>query len=173
RDRDHLIPPRRMDAAVCRAEVCYPFGREHGRHRAVKRREFITLLGGATAAWPLAARAQQSHKVPRIGVLLPGTPTSFAPRTKAFVEGQQDLEYVEGRTVAFEWKWGQDRVDQLPDLAAELVGSQVDVIVTGGTPATKAVKNATRATPIVMAMVGDPVGAGLVESLGRPGGNAP
>jgi len=88
------------------------------------------------------------------------------------VEGLQDLGYVEGRTVAFEWKWGQDRVDRLPDLAAELVGSQVDVIVTGGTPATKAVKNATRTTPIVMAMVGDPVGAGLVESLGRPGGNA-
>jgi putative ABC transport system substrate-binding protein len=88
------------------------------------------------------------------------------------VEGLQDLGYVEGRTVAFEWKWGQDRVDRLPDLAAELVGSQVDLIVTGGTPATKAVKNATRTTPIVMAMVGDPVGAGLVESLGRPGGNA-
>ena len=137
----------------------------------MKRREFMAILGGA-AAWPLAARAQQSHKVPRIGVLLPGTPTSFAPRTKAFVEGLQDLGYVEGRTVAFEWKWGQDRVDRLPDLAAELVGSQVDVIVTGGTPATKAVKNATRTTPIVMAMVGDPVGAGLVESLGRPGGNA-
>jgi putative ABC transport system substrate-binding protein len=110
--------------------------------------------------------------VPRIGVLLPGTPTSFAPRTKAFVEGLRDLGYVEGRTIAFEWKWGQDRVDRLPDLAAELVGSQVDVIVTGGTPATKAVKNATRTIPIVMAMVGDPVGTGLVETLGRPGGNA-
>src|SRR5438270_7957017 len=108
--------------------------------RQLKRRELITLLGGAVA-WPLAAGAQQSHNVPRIGVLLPGTPTSFTPRTKAFVEGLQDLGYVEGRTVAFEWKWGQDRVDRLPILAAELVGSQVDVIVTGGTPATKAVKN--------------------------------
>jgi putative ABC transport system substrate-binding protein len=138
----------------------------------IGRREFMTLLGGAVVAWPLGARAQQSHKVPRIGVLLPGTPTSFAPRTKAFLEGLQDLGYVEGRTVALEWKWGQDRVDRLSDLAAELVGTQVDVIVTGGTPATKAVKNATRTTPIVMAMVGDPVGAGLVENLGRPGGNA-
>jgi len=136
----------------------------------VKRREFITLFGSA-AAWPLATRAQQSH-VTRIGVLLPGTPTSFAPRTRAFVEGLRDLGYVEGKTVAIEWKWGQDRVDRLPDLAAELVGSQVDVIVTGGTPATRALKNATRTIPIVMAMVGDPVGAGLVESLGRPGGNA-
>jgi putative tryptophan/tyrosine transport system substrate-binding protein len=137
-----------------------------------QRREFITLLGGAAVAWPLGARAQQPYKVPRIGLLLPGTPTSFASRTKAFVEGLQDLGYVEGRTVTFEWKWGQDRVDWLPALAAELVGSQVDVIVTGGTPATKAVKDATSTTPIVMAMVGDPVGAGLVESLGRPGGNA-
>jgi putative ABC transport system substrate-binding protein len=138
----------------------------------MRRREFITLIGGAAAAWPLVARAQQSHRVPRIGVLLPGTPTSFAPRTQAFVEGLRDLGYVEGRTIAIEWKWGQDRVDRLPDLAAELAGSQVDVIVTGGTVAARALKNATRTIPIVMAMVGDPVGAGLVESLGRPGGNA-
>jgi putative tryptophan/tyrosine transport system substrate-binding protein len=82
----------------------------------VKRREFITLLGSAAAVWPLGARAQQSH-ASRIGVLLPGTPTSFAPRTQAFVEGLRDLGYVEGKTVAIEWKWGQDRVDRLPDLA--------------------------------------------------------
>ena len=138
----------------------------------LKRREFITLLGGAAAAWPLGARAQQSHRVPRIGVLLLGTPTSFAARTQAFVEGLRDLGYVEGRTIAIEWKWGQDRVDRLPDLAAELVRSQVDVIVTGGTPPAKALKNATRTIPIVMAIVGDPVAAGLVDSLARPGGNA-
>jgi ABC-type uncharacterized transport system substrate-binding protein len=138
----------------------------------VKRREFITLLGGAAAAWPLAVRAQQLSRVPRIGVLLLGTPTSFAPRTQAFVEGLRDLGYVEGRTVAIEWKWGQNRDDLLPDLAAELVRSQVDVIVTGGTPPAKALKNATRTIPIVMAIVGDPVAAGLVESLARPGGNA-
>jgi putative ABC transport system substrate-binding protein len=138
----------------------------------IRRREFVATLGGAVAAWPLAAHAQQSHSLPRIGVLLPGTPTSFAPRTQSFVEGLRDLGYVEGRTVSIEWKWGQDRVDRLPDLAAELVGSQVDVIVTGGTPATKALKNATHTIPIVMAMVGDPVGAGLVASLDRPGGNA-
>jgi putative ABC transport system substrate-binding protein len=138
----------------------------------VKRREFISLLGGAAAAWPLAVRAQQLSRVPRIGVLLLGTPTSFAPRTQAFVEGLRDLGYVEGRTVAIEWKWGQDRDDLLPDLAAELVRSQVDVIVTAGTPPTKALKNATRTIPIVMAIVGDPVAAGLVDSLARPGGNA-
>jgi putative tryptophan/tyrosine transport system substrate-binding protein len=100
----------------------------------MKRRQFITLLGGATATWPLAGRAQQSHRVPRIGVLLLGTPASFAGRTQAFVEGLRDLGYVEGRTVAIEWKWGQDQIDRLPDLAAELVSAQVDVIVTGGTP---------------------------------------
>jgi putative ABC transport system substrate-binding protein len=137
----------------------------------VRRREFITLLGGA-AAWPLAASAQQSRRVPRIGVLLLGTPDSFAGRIEAFVEGLRDLGYVDGRTVAIEWKWGQDRADRLPNLAAELVRSQVDVIVTGGTPAAQALKNATRTIPIVMAIVGDPVAAGLVDSLARPGGNA-
>jgi putative tryptophan/tyrosine transport system substrate-binding protein len=103
----------------------------------LKRREFITLFGG------VAARAQQFHRVPRIGVLLPGTPRSFAPWTQAFVGGLRVLGYVEGRTIAIEWKWGQDRVDRLPNLAAELVGSQVDVIVTGGTPAARALKNCT------------------------------
>jgi len=73
----------------------------------MRRREFITLVGGAAAAWPLAARAQQSYRVPRIGVLLLGTPTSFAARTQAFVEGLRDLGYVEGRTVAIDWKWGR------------------------------------------------------------------
>src|ERR1700751_3742710 len=137
----------------------------------IRRREFITLLGGA-AAWPLAASAQQSRRVPRIGVLLLGTPDSFAGRIEAFSEGLRDLGYVDGRTVAIEWKWAQDRADRLPDLAAELVRSQVDVIVTGGTPAAQALKNATRTIPIVMAIVGDPVAAGLVDSLSRPGGNA-
>jgi putative tryptophan/tyrosine transport system substrate-binding protein len=141
----------------------------------LKRRQFITLLGGAAAApsflWPLAARAQQSHRIPRIGVLLLGTPASFAARTQAFVEGLRDLGYVEGQTVAIEWKWGQDQVDRLPELAAELVRSQVDVVVTGGTPPAKTLKNATRTIPIVMAIVGDPVAAGLVDSLARPGGN--
>src|SRR5262249_15128426 len=134
--------------------TAFTVARPRRRGDRVKRRDFITLLGGA-AARPLKAGAQQSHRVPRIGVLLLGTPTSFAPRTQAFVEGLRDLGYVEGRTVAIEWKWGQDRVDQLPDLAAELVTSQVDVIVTGGTPPARALKNATRTIPIVMAIVGD------------------
>jgi ABC-type uncharacterized transport system substrate-binding protein len=131
----------------------------------MRRREFIALLAGA-AAWPLPARAQQSRKLPRIGVLLAGTPASFSPRAKALRDGLHDLGYVEGATIAIEWKWGQDRAERLPELAAELA------IVTAGTPAAKALKNATRTIPIIMALIGDPVAAGLVETLARPGGNA-
>jgi putative ABC transport system substrate-binding protein len=138
----------------------------------LQRREFIALLGGAATSWPLAARAQSPRKVPRIGVLLPGTAASFALRTKALLEGLRDLGYVEGQTIAIEWRWGQDRVEGLADLAADLVGRNVDVIVTGGTPAAKALKTATGTIPIVMAIIGDPVAAGLVDSLARPGGNA-
>jgi putative tryptophan/tyrosine transport system substrate-binding protein len=142
------------------------------RSDQLQRREFISLLGGAAASWPLAARAQSPRKVPRIGVLLPGTAASFALRTKALLEGLRDLGYVEGQTIAIEWRWGQDRVEGLADLAADLVGRNVDVIVTGGTPAAKALKTATGTIPIVMAIIGDPVAAGLVDSLARPGGNA-
>ena len=140
----------------------------------MRRREFITLLGGAAASvsLPFAAHAQQSRKVPRIGVLLPGTPASFSLRTKAFLAGLRDLGYLEGQTIEIEWKWGQDRVEGLPELAAELVRRNVEVIVTGGTPAAKALKGATGTIPIVMAIIGDPVAAGLVDSLARPGGNA-
>jgi putative ABC transport system substrate-binding protein len=138
----------------------------------MKRREFITLIGGAAAAWPLKVHAQPSRNVPRIGVLLPGTATSFALRAKAFLEGLRDLGYVDGQTIAIEWKWGEDRVDGLPGLAADLVRRNVDVLVTGGTPAAKALKNATGTIPIVMAIIGDPVAAGLAEGLAQPGGNA-
>jgi putative ABC transport system substrate-binding protein len=138
----------------------------------MKRRKFIALLGGAAVTWPLKGHAQQPRKVPRIGVLLPGTAASFALRTKAFLDGLRDLGYIDGQTIAIEWKWGQDRVEGLPELAAELVGRNVDVLVTGGTPAAKALKSATGTIPIVMAIIGDPVAAGLVQSLPRPGGNA-
>ncbi len=138
----------------------------------MRRREFMTLLSGS-AAWPLAARAQQPpSKVPRIGVLLAGSRSSFSLRAKAFQEGLRDLGYVEGRTISIEWVWGEDRVERLPGLAAELVARHVNALVTGGTPAAKALKNATRTIPIIMAIIGDPVAAGLVDSLARPGGNA-
>jgi putative tryptophan/tyrosine transport system substrate-binding protein len=137
----------------------------------VNRREIVTLLGGA-AIWPTAATAQQLRKVPRIGVLLAGTPASFSTRARAFLKGLQEHGYVEGRTIAIEWRWAQDKVERLPELAAELVGLNVDALVTGGTPAAKALKSATRTIPIVMAIIGDPVAAGLVDSIARPGGNA-
>jgi putative tryptophan/tyrosine transport system substrate-binding protein len=138
----------------------------------MRRRQFLALVGGAAAAWPLAAWAQQSQKTPRIGVLLPGTPISFAVRANAFLEGLRDLGYVEGKTIAIEWKWAEDKIERFPELAAELVRVNVDVIVTGGTSAATALKSATKTIPIVMAIIGDPVAAGLVESLGQPGGNA-
>ena len=122
--------------------------------------------------WPIHIRAQQLRKMPRIGVLLPGAPATWSLRSKALLDGLRDLGYVEGRTIAIEWKWGDDQFDPLSGLAADLVRSNVDVIVTGGTSATKALKTATRTIPIVMAIVGDPVAAGLVDSLARPGGNA-
>jgi putative ABC transport system substrate-binding protein len=141
----------------------------------MNRRAFITLIGGAVASsvsWPVGARAQQLRKTPRIGVLLPGTSTSFAVRAKAFMQGLRDLGYVEGQTIAIDWKWAEDRIERIPELAAELVGANVDVIVTGGTSAATALKSATRTIPIVMAIIGDPVAVGLVDSLARPGGNA-
>src|SRR5262245_21546062 len=108
----------------------------------------------------------------RIGVLLPGTAESFSLRIAAFLDGLRELGYVEGKTIAIEWRWGQDRVELLPGLAAELARSNVEVIVTGGTSAAKALKAATKSIPIVMAIVSDPVSAGLVDNLARPGGNA-
>src|SRR5215471_20702302 len=107
RDRDHLVPPRRMDAAVCRAEVCYPFGPKHGRHRAVRRRrEFIALLGGA-AAWPITARAQQPGKLPTVGFLGVATPTAWGPWAAAFVQRLHELGWIEGRTIAIEYRWAE------------------------------------------------------------------
>jgi len=137
----------------------------------MRRRDFIILAGG-TALWPLPVNAQQPAKIPRIGMLLPGTPESFALRTKEFLNGLKELGYTEGRTIEIEWKWGRDRVENLSAGAVELVRSNVDVIVTGGTTAAKVLKAETQTIPIVMAIVGDPVASGLAESLARPGGNA-
>jgi len=135
----------------------------------MRRREFITLLGGA-AARPIAARAQQAGKVPTIGVLVIGNidPAEF---WRLFREGLRDLGYAEGQNVRFEFRSAEDQVDRLPELAAELVHLNVDVIVTWFTPPARAAKQATREIPIVMADAGDPVGTGLIASLSRPGGN--
>ena len=134
-------------------------------------RAFMVFLASGMTVWPLGIGAQQSQKIFRVGILLPGTPASFSLRTKAFLDGLRELGYVEGATIAFEWKWGQDRVETLSGLAADLARSNVDVIITGGTSAAKALKAATPTIPIVVAIVSDPVAAGLVDNLARPGGN--
>jgi putative ABC transport system substrate-binding protein len=136
----------------------------------MNRRETLLALLVLGAA-PVTPLAQQQGKIARIGVLIPGSRAGFALRVEALLQGLRDLGYVEGKTIAIEWRWADGKVEELPRLAAELVGAGVDVIVTGGTPATQALKNATRTIPIVVALFGDPVGAGLVESLARPGGN--
>jgi putative ABC transport system substrate-binding protein len=131
----------------------------------MRRREFITLIGGAAAGWPLAARAQQT-KMPRIGVLLVSGPEPMGP----FREALRDLGYVEGKNIQIEVRSAQGQATRLPGLAAELVRSQVDVIVAVQTPAAHAAKNATRDIPIVM-MAGDPIATGLIGNLARPDGN--
>jgi putative tryptophan/tyrosine transport system substrate-binding protein len=137
----------------------------------VKRRAFITLLGGAAAAWPLAARAQQAGRLPTIGFLGTTTPMGQSQWTAAFVQRLRQLGWIEGRTVAIEYRWAEGRSDRHAEIAAEFVRLKVDVIVTSGTPPVLAAKQATAVIPIVFAAVSDPVGTGLVASLARPGGN--
>ena len=136
----------------------------------MKRREFITILSGAAAGWPLAARGQQAAKLPTIGFLGASTPPSMSPWTAAFVQRLRELGWIEGRTVAIEYRWAEGRSERYAEIAAELVRLKVDVIVTAG-GAVVAVKQATSVIPIVFAVVNDPVGSGLVASLARPGGN--
>jgi putative ABC transport system substrate-binding protein len=136
----------------------------------LKRREFITLIGGAAAAWPLAARAQQAGKLPTIGFLGPTTLSSVGLWLAAFVQRLRERGWIEGRTVAIEYRWGEGRSERLAEIAAEFVRLKVDVILTHGTGAYSA-KQATTAIPIVFALATDPVATGLVASLARPGGN--
>jgi putative tryptophan/tyrosine transport system substrate-binding protein len=137
----------------------------------VRRRQFITLLGGA-AAWPFAASAQQSGKMPRIGFLGNSTAALESNLVGPFREGLRDLGYEEGRSILIEYRWADGMYERFPVLIAELIALNVDVIVTAGTPAALAVKKATTSIPLVMIAVGEPVETGLVASLARPGGNA-
>jgi putative tryptophan/tyrosine transport system substrate-binding protein len=136
----------------------------------VRRREFITLLGGAAAAWPLAARAQQPGKTSRVGYIRAGTPRND-PFREEFVRGMRDLGYVEGRNIAYEFRHYGDDVESIPSLIGDLLRAKVDIIVVGGTAAIRAAQSATQSIPIVMGAAADPLESGLIAGLARPGGN--
>jgi ABC-type uncharacterized transport system substrate-binding protein len=135
----------------------------------IRRRQFVSLLGGA-AAWPLAAGAQPVGKLPTIGYLGTAAASAWAPWTAAFVQRLHELGWIDGRTVAIQYRWAEGRAERLAEIAGELVRLKVDVIVTGGNAALAA-KQASSVVPIVFALVDDPVGMGLIASLARPGGN--
>ena len=140
--------------------------------RHTRRREFITLLGGAAAAWPIAARAQQPTKLPTIGFLGTTTLSAMGEWVAAFVQRLRELGWIEGRNIAIEYQWAEARSERYGEIAAELVQSKVDVIVTTA-PAFPSVQRATSVIPIVFALApADPVAAGFIASLARPGGNA-
>jgi ABC-type uncharacterized transport system substrate-binding protein len=136
----------------------------------IGRREFVALLGGTAVTWPLAARAQQPAKLPTIGYLGSGTPATQGQLVAVFVQRLRELGWIEGRTIAIEYRWADGRFERFAEIAAEFVRLKVDVILTSGPPVFAA-KQATSVIPIVFATVADPLSTGLVASLARPGGN--
>jgi putative tryptophan/tyrosine transport system substrate-binding protein len=140
----------------------------------LRRRQFITLLGGAAIAWPLAARAQQGERMRRIGVFFPGSAddTEYQARNAWFLQGLRELGWTDGRNVRIDYRWSAGDPNNIPKHAAELVALAPDVILAAGGAVTGPLLQATRTVPIVFVIVPDPVGAGFVDSLARPGGNA-
>jgi ABC-type uncharacterized transport system substrate-binding protein len=137
----------------------------------MKRRHFVTLLGGAAAAWPLAASAQQAAKVPTIGYLSGATRAAESQRGAAFVQRLRELGWIDGHTIAIQARWAEGRTEQFAEIAVEFARQKLDIIVATGTPPALAAKQATSVIPIVFVAVADPLGTGLVPSLARPGGN--
>src|SRR5499427_9988183 len=135
----------------------------------MKRREFITLIGGTAVAWPLAARAQQAAKVPTIGFLGSGTPMTAGAWVVAFAQRLRELGWIEDRTIKIDLRWAEGRNDRSAEIVTDFVRLKVDVIVTYGSEHIQIAKEATSTIPIVFALAGDPVGSGLVASLAHPG----
>jgi ABC-type uncharacterized transport system substrate-binding protein len=164
----------RPDAAICAiVGRTTPSGWVDQMTACIGRRDFITLLGGAAAVWPLAASAQQPGGMRRIGVLMNSTADDAVSqdRLTAFVQGLQELGWTVGRNLQIDYRWGAGNVERYRTFAAELVALTPDILVTVGAPAVEALQRATRTVPIVFISVTDPVGGGLVASLARPGGN--
>ena len=136
----------------------------------IERRKFLATLGGAAATWPLAARAQQPSKTPRVGYIRAGTPHND-PFREEFVRGMRDLGYVEGRNITYEFRHYGDDVESIPSLISGLLRAKVDIIVVGGTASIRAAQSATQSIPIVMGAAADPLESGLIAGLARPGGN--
>ena len=167
----HLRHRPARNPAAQQSPVCYAFARKHGRHRAVKRREFITLIGGAAAAWPLAARAQVSSRLPLVAWLSGGARPASLGFVDAFLQGMRELGYIESRSFDVVYRYADGYAERLPTLAQELVQLKPNVILAAATGQAVAAKSATSTIPIVTPALADAVHLGLVASEARPGGN--